>query len=287
MKCSKCGTQNDEGLEICVNCGNTLENEELIVDQKSINDSNNNVDQQIVEQPINQINKEENKMDSTKKMGDLNFVKYIISSIVKPFQNFKEEEEKLCDTKTSLILGGIVAVAMMIINLLSSMISVIFAKSFDVSSYKYKTTIDFSNLADLDYLSLIFKNLFIYVAIIAVIALVYYLAALVVKKSANYIKFLSITTTSIIPFAITSLIISPILGKIWAPLSIIVTVAGAVYAILIFIYLIKEEVNFDKKDKEIYFNLVCMTILGSAGYYVFINLLTSGITKQLSDYLNF
>ena len=66
--------------------------------------------------------------------------------------------------------------------LITSIISVIFVKKFDVSTFKYKTSIDFSQILELDYISLIGKNLLIYAGIIAGIALIYYLASLIIKK---------------------------------------------------------------------------------------------------------
>jgi len=215
----------------------------------------------------------------------LNYLMYIVSVLLKPFQTFKEEENKLKDTKNSLILSMIIAGGMMLISLFKAMINAVIVKRMDYSTFTFKTSIEFSNLKNLDYLSLIGKNLLIYSGVILAIATIYYLASLVIKKEINFIKLLSITSTSIIPFVILGMVASPVLGKIWTPLSIIILIIGIVYSILIFIYLIKEDINFLKKDNEIYFHLVCLSILGSAGYYLCIKLLTSGVTDQISDYL--
>lgn len=304
MICPNCHTSNNDNSKFCIKCGNNLsvigstvsqsisENVEapqqvvqnneptsivqntLLNQQPIIQDFNANTSQTVVSNVSN--------VNST----SLNYLMYLLLVLVKPFKCFKEEEEKLSNTKTSLILSGIVAGIMMLINLISTMISTIFAKKMDYSTFQYKTTLEFSNLKELDYLSLIGKNLLIYAAVILAIALVYYLASLVAKKQVSFIKFLSISATSVVPFVIIGMVVSPILGKIWSPLAIILMIIGVVYSITIFIFLIKEEIKFEKQDLGIYFHLICMSILGTAGYYTFIKILTSKITDQLGDIMD-
>jgi len=82
------------------------------------------------------------------------------------------------------------------------------------------------------------------------------------------------------------MVVSPILGKIWAPLSIVALVIGIVYSVLIFFNLINNEVDLENTDLKIYFHLICLSILGIAGYYLFVNMLTSSITGELDNILN-
>lgn len=274
MNCKNCGTFNNEGFKYCVKCGNSLET---------------NVNENVVnEQPTGVVSTTSVQSQQSTK-GDnilLCILKYIISFIIKPFETYKNEEIKLENPKFGLILSGIIATAMMIIKLLISMISAIFVKTLDYSTFEYKTKIEFAGLKELDYLNLIVKNLFIYIGIIVAIAGVYYLASLVMKKSINFIKTLSISASSIIPYVIMGMLVSPILGKIWSPLSVVATIVGVVYSIIIFVLLLSENINFDKKEVTAYFHLVCMTILGTVGYYVYIKIFTSGVVDQIGNYLD-
>lgn len=174
----------------------------------------------------------------------------------------------------------------MIINLLTAIISSVFVKTMDYSTFKYKTEFNIEGLKNLDYLELIGKNLLIYVCIIAAIAVVYYLASLVAKKSINFMKKVSISASSIIPYVIMGIVVSPILGKIWAPLSIVATIIGTVYSVILFVLLISDNIHFERKDLCAYFHLACMTILGTAGYYAYMKLFTSGIANELGSYLD-
>ena len=281
MNCSICGSSNNGGSKFCIKCGAELSFNEMT----NPNNNNNNM--------INNgvgVNIQNNWQGGGQQVSNnqsfnkeqVNFLQYVIGVLLKPYESFKKEETKLCDVQNSLILSGIVAGAMMLITLIIAMISVTFVKSLDYSTFDYKTSFEISNLKELDYLSLIGKNFLIFATIIAVIAGVYYLASLVVKKETNFIKNLSITSTSIMPFVILAMVASPILGKIWAPLSVVTAIAGIVYSITIFANLIKDEIKFDRQDYNIYFHLVCVTILGCSGYYALIKLITGSISNYLS-----
>lgn len=313
MNCNKCGTINNEASKFCIKCGNPLENPVVnanlnneVVNLESNIINNNVINNQsninsfvepvaVSTAPVSSaISQESNgykvNSDNINEIGvkniSFNYFRYIWSALIKPLKTFKGEEESLSETKNSLIFAGIVSVIMMLIGLLTSAISVIFTDKFDYQTYETKMAIDFSNLGNLDYVTLIFKNLIIYAAIILAIAGVYYLGSLVIKKTISFAKTLSISATSILPFVVLGMLISPILGKIWEPLSVIAMVAGTVYSIIIFFVLIRKEIALDDPDLDAYFHLACMTILGTAGYYVVINFLISPLASEFDDLLN-
>lgn len=313
MICPKCGANNIDGSSFCIKCGTNLKEMPQMTQQpintmptQNVQPQNNQVTQMAAQPVINNqqpvINNQQpvvnnqpqtinqqpviNQNNANVNNLPLNYLTYIINVLLKPFKTFKEEETKLCNPKTSLIFSAIVAVAMMLITLFKAMISSIFVKTIDYSTYEYKTTVNFSQLKNLDWVGLLVKNLLIFAGVIVAIALIYYIVSLIFKKSTNFIKMLSVSATSLIPYIGLGMIVSPILGKIWTPLSIIATVTGAVYSLLIFINLINEDLVFDNVDLKIYFHLICLSILGSAGYYLYMKLMFSSVSKDLNDLLN-
>lgn len=308
MICPKCNAENIMGSTFCIKCGtnikeyqqqnSNLNNGTSIPNENLINQSINTqpVSTPIVEHSTQQNNFEQPVQQFTQYVASqsqqnisnitLNYLMYIIAILLKPFKSFKEEESKLLNTKTSFIFTIVVSVSMMLVTLVKTIITTIFTKSLDYSTYKMKTSIDFSNLKDIDWLSLIVKNLLIYICIIFAIAIVYYLASLVFKKTVNFIKLLSISATSIIPFVVLNMIVSPLVGKIWVPLAIVAMVIGTVYSVLIFINLINDSINFDSNDKKIYFHLICLSILEVGGYYAYMKLFMDGLGSQVSNILN-
>jgi len=287
MICPNCNTENNTNSKFCIRCGSNLIGQTIPTEQ---NLNQFNMNQQIIEPQVQTYNQPQMASqpinNSSVSYAPLNYLMYIIAVLLKPFKCVKEEESKLSNPKTALILSSIVAGAMMLIDLLKTMISSVFVKTMDLTTFQYKTTMELSNLKNLDYLSLIGKNLLMYAGIIVAITLVYYLASLVFKKSLNFIKTLSIAATSLLPYVILGMVVSPILGKIWAPLSIVALVIGIVYSVLIFFNLINNEVDLENTDLKIYFHLICLSILGIAGYYLFVNMLTSSITGELDNILN-
>lgn len=301
MICPKCGNENINGSTFCIKCGINLK--ELVSNQNINQQNNENVnvrqDEQIinnlnynqVNQPtLNQVNnsKENNnqqKFEEAKKTA-VHYFKYAKDVLLNPYKTFKEKEVELTKTKNALIFSGILAVVMMLITLLTAMITSIFVKELSAKTFELHTVVKFSNLGDLNYLVLIGRNLLIYAGIIAAIAGVYYIVSLIFKKESKFTKLLSISATSIIPFIALGMILSPILSLIWTPLSIIAKVGGLVYSILVFMSLIKEELSFETKDLEIKFHLICLTILGTIGYYLYIKLFMAVVNNGLNDLLN-
>ena len=45
-------------------------------------------------------------------------------------------------------------------------------------------------------------------------------------------------------------------------------------------------INFDNKDIRIYFHLICLAIIGIAGYYLYMNLFLGGLSSELNDLLD-
>ena len=293
MICPNCGMDNIQGSSFCVKCGNKLNTENVNnnfqqqVQEVNNVQANNQVGNPFVQNTMQQNNYVNNVNVVTNTNKAMNFFMYILMILIKPFKTFKEEEEKLTDTKNSLILSGIVVGLMLVINLIKSMITTVFTKKMDYTTFKLKTVIDFSNLKNLDWLDLLGKHLLIYAGIILAIAVVYYLASLVFKKNGNFIKLLSISATSLIPFTLVGMFASFVLGKIWSPLYMVCVIVSLIYSVLILVCLINKQFEFENDDTKIYFHLICLGVLAVAGYYLYMKYFVLGtISSKVSDVLD-
>lgn len=293
MICPNCGMDNIQGSSFCVKCGNKLNTENVNnnfqqqVQEVNNVQANNQVGNPFVQNTMQQNNYVNNVNVVTNTNKAMNFFMYILMILIKPFKTFKEEEEKLTDTKNSLILSGIVVGLMLVINLIKSMITTVFTKKMDYTTFKLKTVIDFSNLKNLDWLDLLGKHLLIYAGIILAIAVVYYLASLVFKKNGNFIKLLSISATSLIPFTLVGMFASFVLGKIWSPLYMVCVIVSLIYSVLILVSLINKQFEFENDDTKIYFHLICLGVLAVAGYYLYMKYFVLGtISSKVNDVLD-
>lgn len=261
MKCSKCGQELASGAKFCVKCGEPIETKEKTKTSK----------------------KEENK-NSGFEIGTtiLGCLMFILNVILKPVSTLKAKLNNYSNIKTAGVLVILVAIARMIINLIGAMINAIFTKK--ISNYwsgESKLSIDFENLKDLDYLSLIFKQLFGFIIVVCAIAGIYYIVALIMKKTSNYFKLVTITTVSFIPFIIVSSLISIIISYIYAPLSYFLIIGSFIYSFLTFVGACDDELDIDDSNLKVYFHSICLTVVFIVFYYIAINSLGNQLSSML------
>ena len=268
MTCPKCGSNNNDNSIFCIKCGfnlKGLQQTESVNANYNQNEQNGNYQQQpiqnFVQQPASITNV------ST---APLNYLMYIIAVLLKPLKSFKEEEEKLDNAKTSFVFTLIITVFMTIISLINIIFTTVHVQSYSWSS-GYKYSWEWSNLKNVEWLEIIGKNLLMYAGIIFAIALVFYLGSLIIKKQLSFTKSLSISTTSIIPAVIGIMVLSPLVVKIWPPLSIVFIAVGAIYSLIILYELMNYKLKLEG-DTKIYFILACLSVLIIASYYAFMKL---------------
>lgn len=301
MNCPNCGTSNNVGSKFCIRCGQSLESSQVSTEQpvQTIETSF----QEVPSQPINNtsIQNESNfqtfatptqtmntSINSNVSAAKVSFAGYffiILAVILKPFTAFKEELNKFNGFKNSAVMSLIVSGVATLINLITTMLKAVMVKSYNWSSGSYKTTWTWENLKELNYLEVIGKNFLIYLGIIVAIAVVYYIASLIVKKQTNFSKLLGISAISVAPMLVCSLVLSPLLALIWAELAMPITLIGAVYTIVLVYEGMNNEVLVEGNAKY-YFNLVCLSILGIAAYYLYMKLFMSSISGGLEDIMD-
>lgn len=212
-----------------------------------------------VANPVMQNNPTTNNGQNVSATGSLHYFSYMIAFVLKPFQTFKEERNKLENTKISLILSGIVVCIMTILNLITSMISAVYVKHtswFSETTYSW----EWANLKNVNYIGLIFKNFLIYAIILVGIAGLFYIANLIVKKKLKFQESLSITASATLPMIFCCMVLATILGFIYAPLAFIVSIIGVIYSFLIFHELINYCLELEG-NKRIYVNTICYGLI--------------------------
>lgn len=301
MICNNCGTQNNEGAKFCIRCGNMLINSQNLanennimqnsatnfetnninnmmtstsINQENLQQQNNYINQQPMQQPINgQVQFENSKSDNVAKITIGEAFKLIVAIILKPFTAFKEENKKFENFSNSLIVSIIISVVVTLISLLKTMYETV-----KVTSYFSDSKYNFENLKNIEYFKEISSNLLIYLGVIFGIAIVYYLASLVIKKQVSFSKILGISAIAIVPFALGNLILSPLLGLINEDLPIIAYIIGGIYTLIIMYEGINEELQLTGNVKY-YLNLICMSIIAIAIYYIIMNILSESISS--------
>lgn len=271
--CPNCGITNLVNAKFCIKCGANLE-------VNNVNDMNNNMDSQIQNNDVVNNNFSNNQNNNTNQVGGkLDYIKCLLGSFLKPFDTYKNNETALCEIKNSSILAAIVVGIMTVLSLLSTMLSAVRYKSY----FSGEVTWKWDRLGDVEYFKVIGLGLLVYAGIIAAIAGVYYLASLVIKKEAKFSSLVGVASISIVPFAICSLLVSPVLSMIYSPLGAAITIIGFIYTLVTLIELINETVIIDDKNTRIYYHLVCLSIVIIVGLFVAYKVLVNSILGGLGD----
>lgn len=287
--CQNCGVSNMPNTKFCVGCGNPIQNSTLNAGVEN-NQINTQMNPQTIEPQMNTINQQIGNQINTQpvynsnsiaqvKKGNFNYFKYIINAILKPFDSFKKEETNLSSFKNSGILVTIIVVALIILNLISTMITSVRVTSFWSDEVEWV----WENLKNIEYFKVIGQNLLMYAGIIFAISGVYYLASLVIKRDAKFVKLLSATITAYIPLAVATSILSPLLSLISSYVGIVVTIVGFVYFITILLELLNDQIVIENKNTRIYFHLVCLSILLVGGSFVVYKLVLGSLTSGLGS----
>lgn len=263
MYCSKCGTENVKDSKFCTKCGASLTGE---TKEKSV--------------LLNQVKDKAGKTT----MVCLEYLKLIMNFILKPATSLKGEISKLDNFTNSGILALIIAVVSTLVSLINTMINTVVVKQFDWTE-GYVTVWKWENLKDIDYISIIFESLIYVLLVIAVIAGIYYIASLIVKKDVKFPRLIGLTSLSITPLLLTSLVISPILSIVSAEIAAVAVLVGSLYTILMIHETINNEFKLEGNIKY-YFNLACYSVLLIISYIVLSKIVFSTITSSANGILD-
>lgn len=201
---------------------------------------------------------------------------FILACLMKPVTAIKNKINEYSDVKTAGILVILVSLCRMIINLLGSMISVIFVKQRNFLKGTTSLSVSFDGLKNLDYFSLVVKQFIGFIIVVAVVAGVYYVVSCVMKKTVNYFRLVSVTTVSFIPMFIAGFV-SIIISYIYMPIGAFIVFASLVYSVITFIRSMNDEIKFDDMNMMVYFQTICLTVIFIIAYYALSNYISSAI----------
>lgn len=280
-KCPNCGSDNIMGSSFCVKCGGSLQNTILEPTQVVVEPVTPNVSIQNQNQNLN-INQSSNVNQS--QMAMKYYFVILIAILLKPFTTLKEEKHKFSSFKNSGILAGVVAVFATLLRLLGTML-----QQVRVTNYSYTkgttTTWVWKNLKEISYFKIIGESLLIFLGILFVVAVLYYIGSLILKKDVSFPKLLGVSTLSFVPMILGNFLLAPIFSIIHSYLGVFCSILGAIYTLVILYEGINQEVTFEG-DTKIYFHSVCFSILAFGIYFVYMKYLTSTITSGLENVLD-
>ena len=143
----------------------------------------------------------------------------------------------------------------------------------------------FENIKEVEFIKVIGQSFLLYLGIIFAIAAIFYIAGLIIKKQPNFSKLLGISAVSVTPLFLCMLVLAPVISMISSDIGMYRTMVGGIYSFILLYEGVNIEIGLDGNVKY-YFNLVCLSILGIAAYYMYMKFLGSAI-GGLGDLLDF
>ncbi len=170
----------------------------------------------------------------------------IIEIIKMPVTTIIEQSKKE-DIKKGAIKGLILSAILSLISIISTFFNIIKSVTKDSFWFGERTSSEvwelrWKKIEDAKLFSGFFKQILVYAIVIAIIALILYIIAKLLKSQKEYSETLSMTNSIFILFGI-GMLVNVILGLIYAPLGIIVTLMINIYAILSLIHAFKESLD--------------------------------------------
>ena len=234
MKCQNCGADNLEGAKFCEKCGGNL--------MGTVNKSNKKITFKIVD-----------------------FFKTILTSVLHPMKAFKKlDEGTIFD---DCIYGGVLIVAVSIVNLLITIIHFAIEKVLKYTEVSYFVKLFFSTIGYL-------------ILFIALAAFIYKVASLFMKKEVDFKKILAgilagFTTIILAQYVIVRLG-QCFSGKFFEYLVGTIHMFALLYSLFYTIKIVTKDME-SNDEKGVMLNIICLTILFALSTYLLSEMFTCSV----------
>ncbi len=204
-----------------------------------------------------------------KKEKGMEVFQLVKESIINPIESSENITKKFNTTQKTLILTLIMSAVMMVVHLITAMVSAVLVPKCDFWTGTCKTVVDFNQLGKVDYVNEIFRYFLLFTVFIAAIVVIYYVLALVFKKSIEFMDVLRLVLLALVPFIASTMIVGPLLGLIYSPLYLFILFAGSLYSFAIISINIEDKLKFKNKTNFIFYALSAITLIYVLQYYLF------------------
>lgn len=145
--------------------------------------------------------------------------------------------------------------------MITNVINGCFHKLYDINTGTYNTTLDFNQLATLNYLNLIVIGFLLSFGIVFLVAIVYYVSSFVTNRGLSLGRYLTVITLCLVPFLICTCIVAPIVSIPSYYLGIALTLFGIVYSFIILITNLNDLLTFKTTNQKIMYHTIILTII--------------------------
>lgn len=201
--------------------------------------------------------------------------------ITNPIDYLSGDIDYISDLKKSSIVALIISVIATFIALLIKVYTIVKLDYEVFNSNGKLTSWYFENLDNYNMLNIVGNYFVTFIGFIFIIAAVFYMASLIVKKEINFGKTVGITSMALIPAYVMVLIIAPILGKLYYPLAIIAIVKGIAFSSITIFKVLNDKMKLNSQQ-FLYVNIAVSVVIAIASYFLILNV----ILTEISGFMN-
>lgn len=222
-------------------------------------------------------------VESIKEIGN-----YLTMLLKNPMDGIEDKSsKKLEDIKFSGLLFIIVVFISSFIGFISSLINIVYSDEKIMVSDGSMSNFVWERLEYYNLFEFFADNLIIYSGIILAISVVYFVGAIIIKKTLDFPKTLGIVSAVLAPSYVMALIVVPILSKISIYCGVFAMFIAMFYPVLILVKYFSDKLKLNN-SQYVFVNLICISlILLITGYIlktVLVSALTSSIVGSLGTY---
>lgn len=281
VHCPKCQAENDDSAKFCAKCGaelNTNTTDNPVTTTEAINEApaketaTSTTETTTVATPTTAsvsvadstaatAHAQSTAESAAKPAANMpNFFSFVISAVVKPISTFREQLNKYSSFNNAAIITVISSAFAMLCGLVVTIFGAIIVKRCSLFGGNCKTSVEFENLGDLDWLGLTLLSFIVYVLAIALVSGIYFgMSRAFKRKETNFFRMMTVVATAFVPMALGTLV-GGLVALLNATIGGLFISAGSVYGF----YMLYEGLNDEAKitgDKKVYYNFLNILIL--------------------------
>ena len=185
----------------------------------------------------------------------------LIKAFFKPGTSVVEAVKKYKDTKKAIKITAYITVLIILLSLGVHILTGGFKKMYDLNTGSYTTVVDFTNIWQQDYLSIIIGALSISCILILVVSAVYYILSFMKNKGVYLGTYIMVSNLALFPFLFTVAVLYPVGIIISYYIGFLLVLISLVFASLSFYTTISEVVPFKDANEKIFYNVFSISIV--------------------------
>lgn len=231
----------------------------------------------VLQNPIAQ----EDEKPLSDKVNIIVLIRLLFGSFTTPGTTIKEKTRAYNKTRPSIKIFFSFSTLTFIAFIVSNIINGCFIKVYDINTGTYNTTLNFSNIVNLDLFSIAITGILLCYGVTILITLIYYCASFMTNKGLTFGRYLSVITLSLLPFMLCLNILSPIVSIPSYYFGVLISIFGIIYSFIILITTLNDLLTFKSTNQKIMYHTIILSIV-----FIIVAVVVSLFLKDVLSALN-